>query len=412
MSSHAAPFGDVPGPGSGPLHDHDHGHDHDPDEPHNDIVYPNAIPFVLVHLAALGAFWSGVTPRAVVLAVVLYLIRMWAITAGFHRYFSHRSFKTSRVFQFVLAFLAQMSAQRGALWWAAVHRVHHLHSDTEHDVHSPRHTGFWFSHVGWIFAPKKSDVGYDGIQDFTKYPELVWLDRWSNFPALLLALFCLWFAGWPGLFVGFFVSTVVLYHATFAINSVAHVSGSQRYLTGDDSRNNWLLALLTLGEGWHNNHHYYQSSTRQGFRWWEIDVSYYVLKAMSWVGLVWGLRAPPAEVVRGELRPGRKVIERVAGQLAATFDADALARQLRDAWAHTPGWSDLTVARERVRERARELLAELPHPSFPSVEELRARARDSFAGAPSVDEIAERAREILEERMLHRLAVQLGATRA
>jgi stearoyl-CoA desaturase (Delta-9 desaturase) len=183
----------------------------------------------------------------------------------------------------VIAFLGQTSAQRGVIWWAAVHRHHHLHSDTEHDVHSPRHHGFLYSHVGWIFNPTNWKPDYGSVKDLTSYPELVWLDRLHYLPGILLGFGSGLWGGWAMLVVGFFWSTVALYHGTFFINSLAHVHGSQRYLTGDDSRNNFWLALITLGEGWHNNHHHYQSSTRQGFHWWEIDISYYVLKAMSWL---------------------------------------------------------------------------------------------------------------------------------
>src|SRR5690606_29632554 len=260
---------------------------------HDDIIYPATLPFVLVHLACFAAIWTGVTAEALVLCVVLYVVRMVGVTAGYHRYFSHRSFKTSRVGQFLLALLAQSSAQRGVLWWAAIHRPHHLHSDTELDVHSPRHHGFLYSHVGWIFARRNDEVDYSTVPDLTRYPELVWLERHPYIVAAALAVGCFLLAGWPGLVVGFFWSTVLLYHGTFMINSLAHVHGTQRYLTGDDSRNNWWLALITLGEGWHNNHHAYQRSTRQGFRWWEIDPTYYVLRVLSWFRIVWDLGEPP-----------------------------------------------------------------------------------------------------------------------
>ncbi|HEY0972624.1 MAG TPA: fatty acid desaturase, partial [Gemmatimonadales bacterium] len=255
-----------------PLHGsaHDgsaHGHE---DEFHDDIIYPNTIPFVLVHLACLGAIWTGVGAKAVALCAALYVARMFGVTAGYHRYFSHRSFRTSRVGQFLLAFLAQSTAQRGILWWAATHRHHHRHSDTPEDVHSPRQRGFLYSHVGWVFDERNEPkADYDSIADLTQFPELRWLDRHPYLPAAVLAVACFLAMGWQGLVVGFFWSTVLLYHGTFFINSLAHVHGTQRYVTGDDSRNNWWLAVLTLGEGWHNNHHAYQRSTRQGFRWYE-----------------------------------------------------------------------------------------------------------------------------------------------
>jgi len=380
---------------------HDHHHDHD--EPHNDIVYPAMIPFLMVHLAALGVFWTGITTTAVILCVSLYLVRMWALTAGFHRYFSHRSYKTSRWFQFFLAFLGQTSAQKGVLWWAATHRHHHRHSDTPEDVHSPKHAGFWFSHVGWIFSPQKNEADYSTIQDFAKYPELRFLDRHPYFPAFLVAVACYLIGGWPGLFVGFFLSTVILYHGVFAINSVAHVVGKQRYVTADDSRNNWWLALITLGEGWHNNHHHYQSSTRQGFYWWEIDISYYVLKMMSWLGLVWDLRAPPKAVVEGEQRLGRKVVERVAEEVAGSFQIEVMAREIQDAWAaNKPNLPNLDEVRARIQQRredAATYLRELHLPHVPTMEEIRGRLKEQYDDTPSLDEIAERAQEIVLERL-------------
>ncbi len=387
-----------------PSHPESHsGHSPGDHDEHNDIVYPEAIPFVLVHLSLVGILWTGVTRTALILCVSLYLIRMWAVTAGFHRYFSHRSFKTSRGFQFVLAFLAQTSAQRGVLWWAAIHRHHHRHSDTPQDVHSPRHAGFFQSHVGWIFRKSRSTADYSTIQDFTRYPELRFLNRHPYFPATLLAVACFLMAGWPGLFVGFFLSTVILYHGVFAINSLAHVVGSRRYVTADDSRNNWWLALVTLGEGWHNNHHHYQSSTRQGFFWWEIDVSYYALKVLSWVGLVWDLRAPPEAVRRGEVKLGRKVLERVAGEVAASFSVDRIACELRSALERTPIWEELTLRTARTQESALTYLHELQLPHVPSVKDIRERIAAQYADTPSLDDIALRVREILLERLVTQL---------
>jgi len=386
---------------------------------HDDIVYPQAVPFVLVHLVCLAVFWTGVTTTAVVMAVVLYAVRMWAVTGGYHRYFSHRSYKTSRVFQFLIALLGQTSAQRGVLWWAALHRHHHLHSDTPQDVHSPRHTGFWHSHVGWIFNPKRATADYSMVSDLTKYPELVWLDKQTYLPAAALAVLTFLIGGWPGLIVGFFMSTVVLYHCVFFINSLAHVVGKQRYLTGDDSRNNWWLAIITFGEGWHNNHHYYQSATAQGWRWYEIDISYYVIKVLSWFGLVWDLRAPPEQVVRGEAPLGRKVLDRVAEQLAGTFSADRIADQVRASWAHKPtldelvqrarqaggdfgqaasdASDDLASRAARAREDLSARIATLCAAHLPSVEELRRRAEEMFHGTASLEPVAVRAREILQE---------------
>jgi stearoyl-CoA desaturase (Delta-9 desaturase) len=265
--------------------------------------------FILMHLSPLLAIWAGVSWTAIGVCILAYYIRMFGITAGYHRYFSHRTFKTSRAFQFVLAFLGATAAQKGPLWWAAHHRTHHRHSDTEEDIHSPGLKGFWWSHVGWILCDRYHPTDSKLVRDFDTYPELRFINNHHSLPPFLFAVMMFGF-GWllnrylPGLGTsglemlvwGFFVSTVLLYHGTFAINSLTHVIGRRRFATNDDSRNNWFLALLTMGEGWHNNHHYYPSSERQGFFWWEIDLSHYLLKTLSWVGVVWDLRKPPRVV--------------------------------------------------------------------------------------------------------------------
>ena len=319
---------------------------------HTDIVYPAAVPFALVHLACLGAIWSGVTWRAAAIGVALYWLRIFAIGAGYHRYFSHRAYSTGRVFQFVLAFLAQSSAQNSVLWWAAKHRHHHLYSDTEHDTHSAQRRGFLYSHVGWIFDRRHHGTDYVKVADLARYPELKLLDRFELAPAALVAGACFLAAGWPGLVVGFLWSTVAVYHSTFCINSLAHIHGKRRYVTGDGSRNNWILALFTMGEGWHNNHHACQSSVRQGFRWWEVDATFYILKALSWTGLVWDLKAPPRELVRNEHRLGRRTIERAAEQLAARFAKERAALASRFGVSPEDG-----AAHEALHQFARRTLA-------------------------------------------------------
>jgi stearoyl-CoA desaturase (delta-9 desaturase) len=274
--------------------------------------------FVLSHIAVLGAFWSGVTWQAAVLCAVLFFARLWGVTAGYHRYFSHRTYKTSRAFQLFLALLAQSSSQKGVLWWAAHHRVHHKLSDQPGDVHSPRRHGFLYAHVIWVFDDTE-DTRWDKIRDFAKYPELRWLNKYWAVPPAVLAVSCLLVAGWSGLFIGFFLSTVLVWHNTFLINSLTHVWGKRRFETTDDSRNNPITALLTLGEGWHNNHHHYQSSCRQGFYWWEIDMTYYVLKMLSWVGLVWDIREVPEHV----LEEGRRRDRGQAGEQLDDRDGHA-----------------------------------------------------------------------------------------
>ncbi len=276
------------------------------------IDWMRAVPFVAMHLTCLFVLAVGVSTTAVVVAVVLFALRMFAITAFYHRYFSHRSFATSRPVQFLFAALGASSVQRGPLWWAAHHRRHHRHSDEVGDSHSPRH-GFWNSHVGWFLNRRNLRTRTEEVKDLTAFPELVWLDRFDLVVPVILACLCL-LAGTllemfaPGLGTngpqllvwGFFVSTVALYHSTFTINSLAHRFGSRRFATRDDSRNNFLLALLTFGEGWHNNHHRYPGSVRQGFRWWEVDFSYYLLRIMASIGLVWSLRGVPKRLLGGE----------------------------------------------------------------------------------------------------------------
>jgi stearoyl-CoA desaturase (delta-9 desaturase) len=334
---------------------------------HDDIIYPHTIPFVLMHVACFAAIWTGVTWKAAAIGFILYWVRMFGVTGGYHRYFSHRSYKTSRFFQFILAMLAQSSTQKNVLWWAGVHRHHHKHSDTEEDVHSPRHRGFWYSHFGWIFDQKFDKTDTSAVTDLTKYPELRFLQRFEQFPSILLAIACYAVAGWPGLVVGFVWSTVVLYHCTFFINSLAHVHGNQRYVTGDDSRNNWWLAVITMGEGWHNNHHAYQRAARQGFRWYEVDFTFYILTALSWMGVVWDLGKPPVEVVRNERPLGRATVEKIARQIAESWDIE-------------------------------HLKARMPHPHLPTMDEIRARAKSmKMPHTPSMDEICARAHELLAQ---------------
>jgi len=362
----------------------------DPAPDHDDIMYPSAIPFVLVHLACFAAIWTGISWTAVAIAVALYWLRIFAIGAGYHRYFSHRAYATSRAFQLALAVVAQSTAQKSVLWWAAKHRHHHLHSDTEADVHSPRHKGFIYSHVGWVFSRRHDLTDLVKIEDFARYPELMWLHRYELVPAILLALVCLAIGGWSGLVVGFFWSTVAVYHATFCINSLAHVRGRKRYVTGDDSRNNWLLAFFTMGEGWHNNHHAYQSSVRQGFRWWEVDPTFYVLKALSWARLVWNLKTPPREVLRNEQRLGARVVNRAAAQLAASFNTDWIAVAITSA-LERPQLVALQEKLAATQQRATEVLASVHLPHLPTREEILAKATATLAKTPSLDEIVDRA---------------------
>jgi stearoyl-CoA desaturase (delta-9 desaturase) len=260
----------------------------------------SSIPFFLVHLACLGVFVVDFSWGAVAVCLGLFWLRMFGITAGYHRYFSHRSYKTSRAFQFVLALLGTLAVQKGVLWWAAHHRRHHKYSDQEGDLHSPTRDGFWWAHVGWILSPRYDATDWDRIPDLAKYPELRWINTHFLVPPVTLAVMLSLIGGASWLVWGFFVSTVLLWHATFTINSLSHVFGSRRYETTDTSRNNVWLALLTMGEGWHNNHHYFMNSTRQGFFWWEIDATYYILRGLARLGITWDLLEPPRRLFEPE----------------------------------------------------------------------------------------------------------------
>jgi stearoyl-CoA desaturase (Delta-9 desaturase) len=263
-------------------------------------------PFWVVHVAALaGAILVGWSWAALAWLLGSYAVRMFAITAGYHRYFSHRSFKTSRAFQFVLALLGMTVAQQGPLWWAAHHRNHHRFSDEPGDVHSPRLGGFWWAHAGWLLSKRYNATHFDRVRDFAKYPELRFFNRHDVAFVVGFAALTFLLGGATGLVWGSFVSIVAAWHVTFCINSLAHVWGRRRYATDDDSRNNALLGVLAFGEGWHNNHHHYQRSARQGFRWWQLDVSYYVLKVLEKLHLVWDVEGVPRHVRDGEVAPGR-----------------------------------------------------------------------------------------------------------
>ena len=275
------------------------------------------IPFILIHLACFAVIWVGASATALIVCLVTYLVRMFAITAFYHRYFSHKTFKTHRIIQTIFAAIGASATQRGPLWWAAHHRHHHVHSDTEFDTHSPRH-GFLHSHMHWFLKQKNFQTDTDRVKDLNKYPELRFIDRYDILFPIIMALSLFLFgyglnyfyptlntSGWQLVIWGYFISTVLLSHVTFCINSLAHVFGSKSYKTGDDSRNNFLLAILTLCEGWHNNHHCSPGSVKQGFKWWQVDISFYVIKTMEKLGLVWDLKYPNQQLLKKKIIRGK-----------------------------------------------------------------------------------------------------------
>jgi stearoyl-CoA desaturase (delta-9 desaturase) len=244
------------------------------------ISFPGVM-FIVVHLVCFAVIWTGIDVEAALLCAFMFFIRKFGITGAFHRYFSHRSYKTSRPFQFFLAFLGGSAAQKGALWWAAHHRHHHKHSDTDEDMHSAKLEGFYWSHLGWVLSDEYEEYDQNQIKDLAKYPELVWLDKYIFIPPVTAAVACFLIHGWMGLVVGFFISTVILYHTTFSINSLCHMFGTRRYETGEQSKN-------------------YPLSARQGFFWYEIDITYYILLGLEKLGLVWDLKAPPERYLKPE----------------------------------------------------------------------------------------------------------------
>jgi len=286
----------------------------------DELDWVGAIPFFMVHIVGVLAIFTGISWAAVAMCVFMYYFRMFAITGIYHRYFSHRTYKTSRFFQFIMAFWGASAAQQGPIWWAAHHRHHHKFSDLDEDVHSVKLRGFWWSHVGWVLSKKYNPTNEDVVKDLVKFPELRWIGKYHGVAPFVLAVAIFFFGvllehtapslrtnGLQMLTWGFFTSTTVLYHGTFSINSLAHLIGYKRFETGDYSKNSLILSLITMGEGWHNTHHRYPYSERQGIYWWEIDMTHYVLKAMSWVGLVWDIQLHPKELFE-EARTGKKVV--------------------------------------------------------------------------------------------------------
>ncbi len=269
-------------------------------------------PYAAMHLACAAALFLPFSWGLVALAGGLYLVRMFGVTAGYHRYFSHRTYRTSRAFQLVLAVLGLLALQKGPLWWAAHHRRHHKFSDTENDVHSPLQRGFFWAHMGWIMVEDFTDTDRSTVQDLARYPEIVFLDRHWYLPSVILGALLLALGGLPALVWGLPISIVASWHATYTINSLNHMIGRRRYATGDGSRNSAILAVLTLGEGWHNNHHHYMASTRQGFFWWEYDVTYWILRLLALPRLVWDLREPPARVKYAHLESASEPASRAS----------------------------------------------------------------------------------------------------
>jgi stearoyl-CoA desaturase (Delta-9 desaturase) len=260
-------------------------------------------PLIVVHLALFTIPYIDFSWWYLLMFAVVTRVIGLGITVGFHRYFSHRSFKTRRWFQFLLAAAGCAALQKGPLWWAIHHRLHHRHSDTPDDPHSPVVDGFLYGHCGWLFSRDLMHPDEQVVHDLTKYRELVWLDRFWMVPGLLLAAICFAVGGWGGLVYGFCLSVVVLFQVTFAVNSIGHLYGPQRFDTGEGSRNNLVLGYLAMGDGWHNNHHRAPTSARHGFAWYEFDFSYQTIRFLALLRLAWDVKQPPPGLMSGKELP-------------------------------------------------------------------------------------------------------------
>jgi stearoyl-CoA desaturase (Delta-9 desaturase) len=265
-------------------------------------VLPNVVQitiFWLVQASALLVFAVPFRWAFIAIWAASHFIRAIGLTLAFHRYFAHRAFKMNRVARFAWAFIGTAAMQKGPLWWAGHHVNHHRFADRDGDPHSPMVSGVYYAHIGWFLNDAKNDrlePTNPVIRDFRKAPEIVWLDKYFFVPPLLLAIVLYAIGDIPLLVWGFCLPTTTLAHATFAINTVNHMFGSRRFETVDESRNNPITAVFAVGEGWHNNHHRYQRAARNGFYWWEFDPTWYVIRAMAALGLVWDVQPVPKRI--------------------------------------------------------------------------------------------------------------------
>jgi stearoyl-CoA desaturase (delta-9 desaturase) len=254
----------------------------------------NTIAIVAMHVFSVGAFFLPFHWYEIGLTALL-----WWVCGGlgiclcYHRLLTHRSFKTPRVVEYFLTLLGTTCWQGGPIKWVGTHRIHHKHSDGEEDPHSPHH-GFNWAHIFWCMMKEPPDYfPRDAAKDLQRDKVMVLIDKYHYVPQFAVAAFLMvigWAIGGPLLGLawvvwGVCIRTIFTFHATWFVNSAAHTWGYQTHETGDDSRNNWWVALLSFGEGWHNNHHHSQRTAAHGQRWWEIDLTYWTIKAMSWVGL-------------------------------------------------------------------------------------------------------------------------------
>ncbi|MCH9681355.1 MAG: acyl-CoA desaturase, partial [Deltaproteobacteria bacterium] len=344
--------------------------------------------YASIHLGALGVLWVGFSWEGVAICGVSYVARMFGLVGGFHRYFSHRSYKMNRPMQLFMALLGTMAVQKGVIWWSEYHRHHHRFSDQPEDVHSPIQRSFLYSHMGWFLDRDNRYTDYSRVPDLARYPELRWLNEWNLLVPTAYAVALYLAFGWTGVFYGFFLSTILIWHAIHGIGSFGHrFGGYRRYPTTDNSRNKWLLAIALLGEGWHNNHHHYPASCRQGFFWYEIDITYYGLVVLSWFGLVWGLRSPPEHVKNGASPSYDRRMRRLQGELmdlrralAAAIDDDCqqpeVPRELQASGVQLREW--VAVRMDDFCKAAFDLLVEGPFAMLQAVDDLQTEVVDTM----------------------------------
>lgn len=255
---------------------------------------------VAFHIGAIAALFMFNWKAVLVAFVLMYVAGSFGIGMAYHRLLTHRGFKTYKWLEYLLTTCATLALEGGPFFWVATHRVHHQNTDVEGDPHSPRDGGFW-AHMGWILTGRvmhnHADALLPYIPDLRKDKFHTWISRYHWLPITISGVLLLVFGGWPFLFWGVFFRTVVGLHATWLVNSATHMWGKQRFLTDDDSKNSFWVALLTYGEGWHNNHHAHPQSARHGLTWYEIDLNWYAISILRFFGLVWDVKAPKLEVL-------------------------------------------------------------------------------------------------------------------
>ena len=266
------------------------------------ISWNTTVFMVLFHLGAVAAFFMFKWQALVVAILIWWVSASLGAGMGFHRLLTHRGYKTSRFVEYFLTVCGTLTLEGGPIYWVVTHRLHHAHADAPGDPHTPRDGGWW-SHMGWILSGTAQRHDKETVARYA--PDLVkdrfhrWLNRLYWLPLTVLGLALLAFGGWSYLLWGVFLRVTVNLHATWLVNSAAHMWGKRPFPTRDDSRNNWWVVLLTFGEGWHNNHHAHPTSARHGLRWYQIDLNWWGIRTLKFLGLASGIKMvgthePPA----------------------------------------------------------------------------------------------------------------------